>query len=669
LRYRAEIDGLRAVAVVPVILFHAGFSLFGGGFVGVDVFFVISGYLITSIILGEIQAGSFSVVNFYERRARRILPALFVVVLVCIPVAWTVLIPKDLRDFAQSLVAVSTFSSNILFWRQSGYFATAAELVPLLHTWSLAVEEQYYILFPLFFVLAWRFGVRVIVIILLATFVFSLGLSHWATFREPAAAFYLLPTRGWEILLGALIAFYLNRYASPHGSKHLHQLLSAAGLILIIYAAFAFNEQTPFPGLSALIPTIGTSAIILFAVEGTVVRAILSNRALVGMGLISYSAYLWHQPLFAFTKYHSLDNPSFATMLALCLVTLPLAYLSWRFVETPFRKGHLLSRTRLFSAATIVAASLIVLGLAGHFTIRPMTEIQLAGSKVEIPRKFLGIVRDGKNCSSPSFDPPTVCSLNGTFPERRTIVLIGDSHARVFSEALEMRPDLYSEFIDLTASGCAFLPGLSRYILNDPHDCTSAYQEERIRYLKSLKSDNIVFILVARLPLYYYGTGFDNTVGGYERRNRTVFARSPSQPDTERQKDFMASLEQSIAFLASRASQVIIVKPTHTNGWNPIDRAVRLAKTIATRRELEDALAIPLGPVLERSGRLDRALSSLAGKYKNVATVDPKSITCDTTQNACFGFRNGKFLFTDVDHLSLETNLQIIGEIASILDR
>ncbi len=232
-----------------------------------------------------------------------------------------------------------------------------------------------------------------------------------------------------------------------------------------------------------------------------------------------------------------------------------------------------------------------------------------------------------------------------------------------------MRPDLYSEFIDLTASGCAFLPGLSRYILNDPHDCASSYQEERARYLQSLQKDNLVFILVARLPLYYHGTGFDNTVGGYERRNRTVFAKSPSQPDGERQKDFMASLERSIEFLSARASRIIIVKPTHTNGWNPIDRAVRLAKVITTEKELEAALTIPLQAVLERSGKLDQALTRLAAKHGNVATVDPKAITCDTSKGACFGFRNGKFLFTDVDHLALEANLQLVDEIASILQR
>ena len=211
LTYRPEIDGLRAFAVIPVIFFHAGFKLFGGGFVGVDIFFVISGYLITSIILSEMENGKFSLINFYERRVRRILPALFFVTLVCVPFSWMLLISKDMKDFAQSLIAISTFSSNILFWLESGYFNTAAELKPLLHTWSLAVEEQYYLLYPLFLILSWRLGKRWILALLTAAFLVSLGLGHWGAYNKPHAAFYLLPTRAWEILIGIFAAFYLSR--------------------------------------------------------------------------------------------------------------------------------------------------------------------------------------------------------------------------------------------------------------------------------------------------------------------------------------------------------------------------------------------------------------------------------------------------------------------------
>lgn len=193
--YRREIDGLRTLAVLPVIFFHAGFQIFSGGFVGVDVFFVISGYLITTIILAELERGKFSIVNFYERRARRILPALFFVLFVCLPFAWTWLVPDDMKNFSQSLVAVSAFSSNILFWRTSGYFDTAAELKPLLHTWSLAVEEQYYVFFPLVLMLTWRLGKRCIISLLFIFFCGSLAVAQWTSVHVPMFGFFMLPTR------------------------------------------------------------------------------------------------------------------------------------------------------------------------------------------------------------------------------------------------------------------------------------------------------------------------------------------------------------------------------------------------------------------------------------------------------------------------------------------
>ena len=209
MNYRREIDGLRALAVLPVIFFHAGFQAFSGGFVGVDVFFVISGYLITSIILTEKTSGKFTLINFYERRARRILPALFFVMLACLPFAWLWLLPSNLNDFSKNLIVVPLFSSNFLFTNQSGYFDTAIELKPLIHTWSLAVEEQYYLLFPIFISFLWRkawpWASRIIFVVALISLIFS----NWGAYHYPAATFYLLPTRIWELFIGSLVALYL----------------------------------------------------------------------------------------------------------------------------------------------------------------------------------------------------------------------------------------------------------------------------------------------------------------------------------------------------------------------------------------------------------------------------------------------------------------------------
>jgi peptidoglycan/LPS O-acetylase OafA/YrhL len=211
LKYRAEIDGLRALAVVPVILFHAGFELFSGGFVGVDVFFVISGYLTTTILIKDIENKRFSIVNFYERRARRIFPALFCVMLACIPFAWILLSDAALQKFGNGLIGVSLFLSNVVFWRQQGYFDESAELNPILHTWSLAVEEQYYVLFPIFLLLAWRFGKNRVFWMIAVMAAISLLVSEWGWRNQATANFYLAPTRAWELFAGSLAAFIVQK--------------------------------------------------------------------------------------------------------------------------------------------------------------------------------------------------------------------------------------------------------------------------------------------------------------------------------------------------------------------------------------------------------------------------------------------------------------------------
>ena len=363
--YRREIDGLRALAVLPVILFHAGFETFSGGFVGVDVFFVISGYLITTIILAELEQGKFSIVNFYERRARRILPALFLVMLVCIPFAWFWLLPSDMKDFSQSLVAVSVFASNILFWRESGYFDTAAELKPLLHTWSLAVEEQYYVLLPLFLMLFWKFGKRWILVMLALVFAASLFVAQWAAYAKPAAAFYLLPTRGWELLIGAFAAFYLSQANRKDFSRGLSEAAGWLGVVLIMHAVFAYSKTTPFPGFYAFVPTIGAVLIILFATQQTSVGKFVGNKAFVGVGLISYSAYLWHQPLFSFYRHLFFLEDSKVIYALLACVAFIFAYFSWRFVEQPFRDRKTLG-PRQYKIILVVPILLVLsFGLIG----------------------------------------------------------------------------------------------------------------------------------------------------------------------------------------------------------------------------------------------------------------------------------------------------------------
>jgi peptidoglycan/LPS O-acetylase OafA/YrhL len=424
MQYRREVDGLRALAVVPVVLFHAGFQTFSGGFVGVDVFFVISGFLITSIILGEMQAGTFTLAGFYERRARRILPALFFVMLACLPFAWFWLLPSDMKEFSDSVLAVTAFASNIFFWKTSGYFETATELKPLLHTWSLAVEEQYYLLFPLFLIAVWRLGTRWIAAILVVIAGGSLAAAQWGSVNSPDASFYLLPTRAWELLLGALVAIYLAGPAQGRQRTRMHEAGAAIGLSLIVYSIFALDKYTPFPSVHTLLPTVGAVLVILFATDDTIVGRLLGSRPAVGIGLVSYSAYLWHQPLFAFAKHRVGAEPPAVLMGALAAGCLALAYLSWRFVETPFRSRRVFTRGQIFRLGAAGSVVFLALGAAGSLSTgfafrydaqdRFLATLQKREAGAFVERRF-------NERLMKAFDPAD---------SRRKVLILGDSFAQ-----------------------------------------------------------------------------------------------------------------------------------------------------------------------------------------------------------------------------------------------
>lgn len=384
--YRREIDGLRALAVVPVILFHAGFEGLRGGFVGVDVFFVISGYLITSIILSEKEAGTFSLAEFWERRARRILPTLLLVVASCIPLAFLLLDQSELHAFSKSAVATSLFYSNFHFWKEGGYFETAAELKPLLHTWSLAVEEQYYIFFPVLILLVWRLGKKGMTLILSTIALGSFLLCLWASLNKPSAAFFLLPARIWELAVGASIAFFY--FKNPPKTDHpiLSEALSFLGLLLIVTSFLIYSNSIPFPGFYALVPTFGAALLILFATPKTLAGRFLSSGIMVGIGLISYSAYLWHQPIFAFLR-HIHETLNAEAALAGIGFVLLLSFASWKYIEQPFRSKVLVPRARFFKLIIAACATIIVIGLAG---INLFSQRKNTGTEAALAQALVG---------------------------------------------------------------------------------------------------------------------------------------------------------------------------------------------------------------------------------------------------------------------------------------
>ncbi len=335
LKFRSEIEGLRGLAVIPVVFYHAGFNTFNGGFVGVDIFFVISGYLITSIILYELENKNFSLVNFYERRVRRILPALFLVIFVSSILSFVLLSRSELSSFFQSVNSSILFYSNFHFWKTAPYFKSESEIEPLLHTWSLSIEEQFYIFFPIIIILFNLYLKKWILTFLIFGFILSLSICHFVALKTGGTLnFYFTLTRSWELALGSIVAYLMFHYKIFLNS--LNNYFSLLGLLLIFFSIFFFSKQILYPSIYTLIPTLGTAFVIYFTKDGSYVKKFLSNKIFLYIGLISYSFYLWHQPLLAFGKIY-FDNFSVYLKFFLIFVSLIFSYISYHFTEKIFR--------------------------------------------------------------------------------------------------------------------------------------------------------------------------------------------------------------------------------------------------------------------------------------------------------------------------------------------
>ena len=406
-RYQPEIDGLRAIAVTAVILFHGHILPIPGGFAGVDVFFVLSGFLITSILAEELDAGTFSLWQFYERRVRRIFPALFFVLGVTTVLAWALLIPPQLEAYSKSLAAVVLFVSNFLFAAKTGYFSPALEEAPLLHTWSLAVEEQFYLLFPLALAALHRRARRWLPLALGLMAALSLALAIWGSKAEPQINFFFPLSRAWELLAGSTAAIWVRkRSVAPN------EAWAGLGLLAILASLVLHSDATPYPGLATLLPVMGTVAVVLWAGQTTLVGRVLSTRAFVGVGLVSYSAYLWHQPIFALIRVTSLNAPGWAVMAGGAVLAYGLAALTWAYVEQPFRRKDrrwVPTRRALFVLAAV--ASVVALAIAG---LGKMTDGNAAGWRALHPDRTprLDMIEAARASHEPFEFPATGCVFN-----------------------------------------------------------------------------------------------------------------------------------------------------------------------------------------------------------------------------------------------------------------
>lgn len=677
--YRREIDGLRALAVIPVMLYHAGFQSFKGGFVGVDVFFVISGYLITSLILAEKQAGTFTIMGFYERRARRILPALFLVMLISLPCAWMTLMPSDMKDFSKSVVAVSTFASNILFWRQSGYFDTAAELKPLLHTWSLAVEEQYYLLFPVFLLLAWKFGKRWIIGILFVVALISLALAQWGAFNKPDATFLLLPTRGWELLIGVFVAFYL--FTKESGTTKtkpstlvrllINQSVSVIGVLLIVYAVCVFDKSTPFPSVYALIPTIGTALVILCTTQQTVVGRFLGYKLFVGIGLISYSAYLWHHPIFSFARHLSIDQLSSYKLIALILASFLLAFLSWKFVETPFRDRKKIRGKNVFGFGVLGFTVFCCFGFFGIVDGGFQCRLDPDLLQYYAPEKTNE--EDGGCVFSTIGDNENIklCYFGDTNSDF-SIALYGDSHAGALFSVLDREfREKKIKGIRTYIEGCKVIPEILtessnvEYMKKTLDVCKSSFKE-LVSYL-DMNTDGIVIGVRWTFGLYPINglideQPFDNGEGGKEISGELNYSVT-----LNRNNDFTydgSGKENAIRTLlyafVSLNKPVLLIYPVPEVGWN-VPR-MNYKRFLHGRAVITSDISTSYERFKVRNQFTIDALDRITDS--NIIRIKPESKLCNTyIKDRCATQFNGVPFYYDEDHLSNAGARLVVDEI------
>ncbi|MFL9608612.1 acyltransferase family protein [Methylobacillus sp. Pita2] len=646
MKYRREIDGLRAVAVLAVVFFHAGFSGFSGGYVGVDVFFVISGYLITSILLGELEQQRFSIINFYERRARRILPTLAVVLLATSVAAFFLMPPSLLHDYARSLVSVAAFGSNVFFYLSSGYFSTASEEKPLLHTWSLAVEEQYYLLFPLLLAGLWLVRRISITWVMLILAMASLALSEYLLRQNAVDAnFYLIFSRAWELLAGSLLAL-LGPERWSGLNQGVRNGLAWTGLALIIGAVFLLDQQTPFPGLYALFPVLGACLIIAFCDPAGAVGKLLCSRAMVGIGLISYSLYLWHQPLFAFMRMKSTSHPSalmFSIAIALAFL---LAILSYFYVEQPFRNKKRYSRARIFQLSGVALGVMLAAGLAGMqgkgFPDR-FPQPELMTSAVGSPLR--------EKCHTSGTDylkPAQSCEY---FGKRITWATLGDSHtvelAYALGEKLKQRDE---GLLHLSFSGC---PPALLFEAKEP-GC-SAWMREAVAHLE--QRQDIKHVLI--------GFSYTRALFGNLEHYPSLPDKSPVNKFTaeyagmsreELREEYWQSLKATIDRLLAAGKDVYIVYPIPEL---PMD----ITKAVTPMSILHKAPPQDLGHMTSRDFYFARhafileKLDSLP-YGERLHAIKPVEQLCKN--GSCPAVADGQALYYDDNHLSIAGARQIL---------
>lgn len=668
--YRPEIDGLRALAVLSVIFFHAGIKLFKGGFVGVDIFFVISGYLITTIILKDIKKEKFSIAYFYQRRVRRILPALIITIALSIPFALIFLPPADLQNYAKSIISSLTFWSNFQFSLETGYFATPGEYKPLLHTWSLSIEEQFYILYPLFFIFFFKLKKKffnfLIIIVLFLSLVFaqwSGNLSLQYPFVDEDLLFYsqsflsefMMPFgRIWELMLGAVCAFLINSNKNyfqidqiKNNKALVFNIYSFIGIFLVLFSFFYLSKNFPYPSFYSLIPTIGTALLILFSHKNTFVQKILSYKTLVLLGLISYSAYLFHYSVFSFIKYTSLDINSSIYFYIIPLI-LFFSFLNWKFIEKPFRNKNF-SLKKLFFFIGFSYFFLIPISFYIHINDGLNKRVKFILPK-NIENSFVRS-KKGDDCFDINYihkerNQKKICKIGNTKKEKIDFMIFGDSHIVSFYPMLNNLLKNYNKSgLFVGYSGCP--PILNVYNLRKDQKERNCYELNKLisRIVKKQEIKNL--ILISKWAYYTDGNPFGKNLNFLSLKprkntNKFVSRKAFSQGLADTLKNY-EELKTNIFIVEQVPHQVINPKLTYYRSFNN------------DHFEFNNKLThYSLGLELHNKHQnfVKKILNKFNMKYKNLTLINFDDIFCNKEKEKCLVGNEKYSFYLDDSHLS-----------------
>jgi peptidoglycan/LPS O-acetylase OafA/YrhL len=655
INYRPEIDGLRAIAVFSVITYHARDTFLPGGFLGVDIFFVISGYLITSLILKELKlTNKFSFSNFYERRVRRIIPALLGMIILSTFISYITLLPDSFVDFSKSLIS-SIFSVSNFYFLYTGnlYGAESSLLKPLLHTWSLSVEEQFYILLPVTVFVIYKFFRKHLLTLIFSGILISLIFSQYISSAHSSSSahsgfnFYLLPSRGFELLLGSLLAKLEldNGRMNRNSSLILNKILPIIGLSLIFYSLIFFNDKMLLPSFYSLVPIIGTMLVIWFSHKDELVTQILSNRSIVFFGLISYSLYLFHFPVLAFARYlNLLDNNLFILIFFVILIS----SLSYYFIERPFRNKKIISFRKLSISLIITIMGLIFFN---------SYVIYKDGIKERFPKIFHNL----KTKEKINFNKQGI---------KGNVVLIGDSHSDAI--AYHLNEKLIKESFNLSR----FITRLYVKNLNQYNYLTNQINESFINgnlkieeYIN--KENNLIVVLHQRWTLSILSTYFDNEEGitEYDNESENLFdkIKPTSENINEQQRIILVrkSIVSSINSILEKNHKVILVYPVPENAFD-VPRLIhnKLNKTNINVPILSTSYDV----YKKRNKFIFETLDSI--QNDNIYRVYPHKHFCDNQiKNRCVSNSKDKIYYFNDDHLSLQGSTFVVRDIVDIIKK